>query len=240
VRLAEEATVVDLLSDGRLDLGLGAGYRVPEYELYGADPTKRYKTTDERARELRRIWDGGLITPAPVQKRIPIWMGYLGPQGARRAGLLGEHLLSVDPNLWGPYRQGLVDGGHDPATARMAGGIIGWITEDPEGTWPIVSKQLAYKFDSYRRHTVEGTTKPVPKPVDPEKLRRRDPGAGLLRYFMHTTPEDAAARIKEYVGDEAPVEAVHIVAPLAGMPETMVLHHVQTICTRLAPLLAEA
>ena len=36
VRLAEEAALVDLISNGRLDIGLGAGYRKPEYDLYGA------------------------------------------------------------------------------------------------------------------------------------------------------------------------------------------------------------
>ena len=40
--LAEEAAMVDIVSGGRLDLGLGAGYRLPEYELYGKDMARRY------------------------------------------------------------------------------------------------------------------------------------------------------------------------------------------------------
>src|SRR5689334_13601790 len=93
VEIAEQAAVVDLISDGRLDLGIGAGYRLPEYELYGKGMGKRYAVTDEMARELRRLWGEGGVTPAPVQRRLPVWMGYQGPQGARRAGLLGEYLL---------------------------------------------------------------------------------------------------------------------------------------------------
>ena len=47
-----------------------------------------------------------------------------------------------------------------------------------------------------------------------------------------------AARLRAYVGD-APVETVFFWASVSGMPEVMVARHVRTICTRVAPLLAE-
>ncbi|MHB8463230.1 MAG: LLM class flavin-dependent oxidoreductase [Acidimicrobiales bacterium] len=236
VGIAEETAVVDIISAGRVDLGLGAGYRVPEYELFGADLSHRYTTTDQRVQELRRIWSEGRVTPAPVQDRVPIWLGYQGPQGARRAGLLGESLLTASAASWGPYREGLIEGGHDPATARMAGAVMAWISDDPDADWPVVSKHVGYQLDSYRRHMVEGTDQPTPKPVDPDKLREREVGQ-LLGYFLHATPEDAATRIREYTGD-APVETVFIFVSIGGMPEPLVARHVQTICSRLAPLLA--
>jgi alkanesulfonate monooxygenase SsuD/methylene tetrahydromethanopterin reductase-like flavin-dependent oxidoreductase (luciferase family) len=236
VQIAEEATVVDILSGGRLDLGVGAGYRLPEYELYGADSKRRYTTTDNRVRELRQLWDKGDVTPPPVQDPLPIWMGYLGPKGARRAGLLGERLLSPDARLWEPYRNGLVEGGHDLEQARMGGGIQGFVSDDPEADWPIVAKHLAYQLDSYRRYMVEGTDRPLPKPVDPDKLRSRDIGA-VLGSFLFGTPAEVADRVIEHTAG-APVETVFLFASLAGMPEDMVARHVQTICGQLAPLLA--
>jgi alkanesulfonate monooxygenase SsuD/methylene tetrahydromethanopterin reductase-like flavin-dependent oxidoreductase (luciferase family) len=235
VQTAEEATVVDILSGGRVDLGLGAGYRVPEYELYGADIGRRYTTTDNRVRELRRLWAEGRLTPPPVQDRLPIWLGYLGPKGARRAGRLGEYLLSPDARLWAPYRDGLTEGGHQPSDARMGGGVQGFVSEDPEADWPTVSKHLAYQLDSYRRYMVEGTDQPVPKPVDPDRLRSREMGQ-VLGSFVFGTPEEVASRIKEHTAG-APVEIIFLFASLAGMPEDMVARHVQTICGKLAPLL---
>ena len=86
VQIAEEATVVDILSGGRLDLGLGAGYRIPEFALYGADIEQRYITLDSRIAELRAIWRAGKVTPPPVQSPLPLWLGYQGPKGAKRAG----------------------------------------------------------------------------------------------------------------------------------------------------------
>lgn len=236
VELAEQAAIVDIISGGRLDLGMGAGYRVPEFELFGADLSKRYGATDGCARELRALWQR--ITPRPVQERLPIWMGYQGPKGARRAGILGEGLLSASSHLWPEYRAALVEAGHDPATGRMAGGVNGWVTDDPEGDWPLVSKHVAAQLDSYRSHMVEGTDQPIPRPVDVERLRSRPSRGAALDSIMYGTPEEVAARIEAQTAG-APVEEVFLWASLAGMPEEFVANGIQTICGRLAPLLAD-
>jgi len=235
VEIAEQAAIVDIISAGRLDLGLGAGYRVPEFELYGVDPRRRYRDNDAGAREVRRLWDEGVVTPGPVQDRLPIWMGYQGPKGARRAGLLGEGLLSLDARIYPHYHDGLIAGGHDQNLAKMSGGLQSWLSEDPEADWPLVSRHVAYQTDSYLRHMVEGTEAPVPAPVDPDKLRRRDPRQPL-GYFHFGTPEDVAAKVRAFVAD-APVHTAFFWASLGGMPEKEVARQVELICTRLAPLL---
>jgi alkanesulfonate monooxygenase SsuD/methylene tetrahydromethanopterin reductase-like flavin-dependent oxidoreductase (luciferase family) len=233
--LAEQAAIVDLVSDGRLDLGIGAGYRIPEYALYGADFAARYRTNDARAQELRRLWEE--LTPRPVQERIPIWMGYQGPRGARRAGLLGEGLLSPDATLWPAYRDGLSEAGHNRALGRMAGAVNGWVTDDPDRDWPVVARHVSAQFDSYRRYMVEGTGRPVPKPIDPDKVRSRASARGPLNRFVYGTPDDVAADIRAST-DGAPVETVFLWASIAGMSEAMAVRHVQMLCNELAPRLA--
>jgi alkanesulfonate monooxygenase SsuD/methylene tetrahydromethanopterin reductase-like flavin-dependent oxidoreductase (luciferase family) len=233
--IAEQSALVDVISGGRLDLGLGAGYRVPEYDLYGVSAHGRYAATDAMVREVRRLHAKGGVTPGPVQDPLPTWLGYMGPQGARRAGLLGAPLLTANGASWQPYRNALVEAGHDAASGRMAGGIQAWVTDDPERDWPRVRAHLAYQQDSYRRHMVEGTDQPIPPPIDPNKLIGREP-RGPLGYFWFGTPEDIAERIRSYVGD-APVETVFLWASVGGMPEELVAEHVTTVCTRLAPLL---
>jgi alkanesulfonate monooxygenase SsuD/methylene tetrahydromethanopterin reductase-like flavin-dependent oxidoreductase (luciferase family) len=235
IELAEQAAIVDIISGGRLELGLGAGYRVPEYELYGADISKRYSATDSRVREIRRLWDGSAVTPRPIQSRVPIWLGYQGPQGARRAGLLGEYLMSPDPASYPPYRDALVEAGHDPQRARMGGGIQSWVTNDPEGDWPVVAKHLGYQIDSYLRHMVAGTDNPPPRPVDPDKLRTRDP-RGPLGYVYYGTPEEVAGKILAYTAG-APVDTVYLWASIGGMAEDVVAQQVRLVCNELAPLL---
>ncbi|GAA2409549.1 LLM class flavin-dependent oxidoreductase [Actinomadura vinacea] len=234
-QLAEEAAIVDLISDGRLDLGLGAGYRTPEYDLFGAELKERYRTLDAQVGELRRFWGEGEVTPAPVQADLPIWLGYQGPKGARRAGRLGECLLTANAESWPHYRDGLAEGGHDPRGARMAGGIEAFVTDDPERDWHAVAPHVTYQFDSYRRYMVEGTGRPVPRPVDPDKLRSRS-SRGPLTSFLFDTPENVAAHVREFAG-EAPVETVWFGASVAGLSEEMVARHVEVICKRLRPLL---
>ncbi len=238
VEIAEQVAVVDLVSNGRVELGLGAGYRVPEFELFGVDLAERYRITDARVAELRAIWGAGRVTPAPVQPRIPIWLGYQGPKGARRAGTMGEGLLSATAALAGPYADGLREGGHDPASGRMAGSFQGFVTEDPDRDWPVVSRHLAYQLDSYRRYLVEGTGVPVPKPVDPERVRARDSDSPLAS-FVYGTPDDVAHSIRTRTAG-APVETVFFWVSIGAMSEAMSLQHVQTLCTQLAPRLAIA
>jgi alkanesulfonate monooxygenase SsuD/methylene tetrahydromethanopterin reductase-like flavin-dependent oxidoreductase (luciferase family) len=236
--IAEQGATVDLLSGGRLDLGVGAGYRVPEFELFGVSLQGKYARTDETVRQLRRLWGPDGVRPRPVQDSLPIWLGYQGPQGARRAGLLGERLLSADPSLWQPYRDALIEAGHPQSRGIMAGGIGAWASEDPERDWPSVSEHLAYQLNSYRRHMVEGTGRPPPKPVNLDKTVNATDMAPLAS-FIYGTPEHVAERIRSATAG-APVDTVFLWASIGGMPEDVVMRNIETICTRVAPLLDDA
>jgi alkanesulfonate monooxygenase SsuD/methylene tetrahydromethanopterin reductase-like flavin-dependent oxidoreductase (luciferase family) len=233
--IAEQSVVVDLVSDGRLDLGLGTGYRVPEFELFDASLTARYRQTDDTVVRLRELLGPDGVRPRPVQDPLPIWLGYQGPQGARRAGLLGTPLLSADASLWEPYSGGLVEAGHAPSAGVMGGGFQGWASEDPERDWPMVSEHLAYQLDSYRKHMVEGTDSPPPKPVDVERLVH-SPRSGPLGAFAFGTPEQVADGVLAYTAG-APVRTVFFWASIGGMSEDAVMRNIETICTRVAPLL---
>lgn len=235
VEIAEQSAAIDLISGGRFDLGIGAGYRVPEFELFDASLADRYRRTDQTARRLRDLWGPGGVRPRPVQDRLPIWMGYLGPKGARRAGLLGERLLSADAALWPDYSAGLAEAGHSLDVAEMAGGFSAWASEDPERDWPVVSELLADRIDSYARHTFEGTGLAAPDPVDIAQVVN-SPNVGANTSIAYGTPEFIAERVLAYTAG-APVRTVILWATIAGMDEKTVLRNVETLCTRVAPLL---
>jgi len=195
--VAEEAAVIDQLSGGRLELGIGAGYSVPEYELYNADIAKRYGLTDAAVAEIRRLLDDGIVTPPAAQNPFPLWLGYQGPQGAKRAGRLGVGLLSLDRSLLDPYREGLVEGGHDPATARTGGMLDIIVADDPEEAFERILPHYAHQLNSYRAAAVAGSGRDAPKEITVEKLRGGAAQKGQIPGLRVLTPTDAVSAIRE-------------------------------------------
>jgi probable F420-dependent oxidoreductase len=87
--VAKQAAAVDVLSGGRLRLGVGVGWNAVEFEALGEDFTRRGRRIEEQVEVLRALWTKELVTfagrehriadaglnPLPVQRPIPIWMG---------------------------------------------------------------------------------------------------------------------------------------------------------------------
>ncbi|MCU1457858.1 MAG: luxA [Actinomycetia bacterium] len=231
VHIVEEAAVVDLVSGGRLELGFGAGYREVEYAAFGADMRQRMALTDAAVRDVRDLLASGRVTPAPVQRPIPIWLGYQGPRGARAAGRLGVGLLSLRPELLEPYREGLVEGGHDPGAARMGGVIDLIVADDPDAAVERLLPHLAYQQESYRSsHAPDGSG----TPITADSLRARLRERGSLPGFAVLTPDDAIARVLQRTAD-LPVEHVYFWASIAGMPDDLADRHVELLLSRVAP-----
>jgi len=235
VQIAEEAAIVDLLSNGRLDLGLGAGYVRPEFEAYGADLATRFEICDERIREVSRLLEQEGVTPPPVQRPFPIWAGYMGPIGARRAGRLGVGLLSLDRALHAPYLEGLAEAGHPKSSARMAGVQYFLLSDDPERDFERVLPFLAHQLNSYRRGGVAGTGKTA-RELTLDDVRRR-PGSGPLSALKVCTPAEAAGLLRENSAGLPAVEC-YLWASIGGMPDDMVERQLDLCARELRPLLA--
>jgi alkanesulfonate monooxygenase SsuD/methylene tetrahydromethanopterin reductase-like flavin-dependent oxidoreductase (luciferase family) len=233
--VAEEAAVVDQISGGRLQLGIGAGYSPREYELYDKDLSRRYGLTDAAVAEIRRLLDDGVVTPPPAQRPFPLWLGYQGPQGARRAGRLGVGLLSLDRRLLEPYREGLREGGHDPASARTGGMLDIVVADDPEAALQRILPHYLHQANTYAECAVAGTDV-EPRVLTAEKVMGRSSAPGQVPGLRVTTPADAVTAIREAT-DGAPVEHAYLWASVAGMPGDLVDRHVELLCTEVAPAL---
>jgi alkanesulfonate monooxygenase SsuD/methylene tetrahydromethanopterin reductase-like flavin-dependent oxidoreductase (luciferase family) len=100
--VAKQAAVIDRLSGGRLDLGLGIGWDVEDYKLLSARWPKRGKKFERQIRKIRRVWrqakkataEQGQPGPAPMQKPLPpIWIGGQAPRAIERAVELGDGFI---------------------------------------------------------------------------------------------------------------------------------------------------
>lgn len=226
--LAEEAAVVDLLSSGRLELGLGAGNRFAEFDMFGATWESRTNAAAACAEQVRAASLDPTVTPRPVQQPIPIWMGYGGPRGARLAGELGAGLLSLDRRLLEPYARAYVGDGEP----RMSGLVSAYASADPDREWARVGQLHADQWNSYLRHARDGTELPASPPTDPQRARTRGLRPSGLGFG---TAEEMAGMIVDHVR-EIPVDTILLWAGLPGQDEAEMSAHIRLTLDELAPL----
>lgn len=100
--VAKQAAVIDRLSGGRLDLGVGIGAREDDYKVFNARFAGRGKKVERQIRKIRRVWraakkadvEQGVLGPAPMQKPLPpIWIGGKAPRAQQRAVELADGFI---------------------------------------------------------------------------------------------------------------------------------------------------
>jgi probable F420-dependent oxidoreductase len=143
VLVAKQAAEVDLLSRGRLRLGVGLGWNAVEYEALGEDFSTRGKRSEEQVEVMRRLWTeetvtyrgtyhtvtGAGLAPLPIQRPIPLWFGASSPRACRRAGRLGDGwfpMVGPGPKLEQALQaveQAAMEAGRDPTQIAMEGRV---------------------------------------------------------------------------------------------------------------------
>jgi probable F420-dependent oxidoreductase len=151
--VAKQAAAVDVLSGGRLRLGVGVGWNPVEFEALGEDFTKRGRRIEEQVEVLRALWTRELVTfagrehritdaglnPLPVQRPIPIWMGGESEVVQRRMARLADGWMphfragaagqaAID-RMHGMVR----DAGRDPKAFGLEGRMT--LSQIPEADW---------------------------------------------------------------------------------------------------------
>jgi probable F420-dependent oxidoreductase len=109
--VAKQAAEVDVLSGGRLRLGVGIGWNTVEYEALGEDFSTRGARIEEQIEVMRLLWtrevvsyegkyhriDEAGINPLPVQRPIPVWMGARADVGLRRTARVADGWFPLGP-----------------------------------------------------------------------------------------------------------------------------------------------
>ena len=185
-KLAEDTAVTQILSGGRLELGIGAGYRASEFETFARSLEDRWQRMGETIEFLRKAWQGAPfqwdgrtchITPVPAPAPPPILLGGSSPAAARRAARIADGWLPpLDPNLWHPYREEcLTLGQADPGPYPAQGPIFLWVSDDPESAWATLMPHVLHQLDSYSRWTREAFGKPAgpyAEAMTPERIKK--------------------------------------------------------------------
>jgi len=173
--VAKAAASVDVLSNGRHDLGLGIGWLPEEFTLTGGEMSGRGARTAEFLDVLRHLWAGrvsgfsgehytvpaGHFAPVPVQRPgPPILLGGMAPQALQRVGRLGDGWVTSSRTDLTRIEDGIAvvkraaeEAGRDPGQIRViCRGVVRWgaPVTIPEGGGRL---PLSGSFDQIRADT---------------------------------------------------------------------------------------
>jgi len=222
VRVAEDAAVVDLISGGRLILGMGLGYRPEEFGGFGRSLSERRGRMEESIEILNKSWgdepftfdgkyyklDNVSVTPKPVQRPIPIWIGAFTEPAIRRAARIGAPLyvpaigiIPIVKYLFDMHSSLLKEYGRDPDDFEKPLVREIYISDQKsDKIWEKIKENVTYTAKGYASW---GSM------VDREGNLLSDPNAPILYDLAREqsiigTPEECIETIKRYL-DELPV-----------------------------------
>ncbi|HKA53441.1 MAG TPA: LLM class flavin-dependent oxidoreductase [Candidatus Binatia bacterium] len=217
LRVAEDAATIDILSDGRFDLGVGKGYRVNEFTSFGLPREQRNAMLEEGLEVIRRAWTEECfsfagryyqltdvrLSPRPVQKpHPPIWIGARGKKAIERAARMGFHLMGTgEVEQQRDYDRALKQHGRDPKDFFLAQLRWVYVAESREKAWDAVGEHMHYLFTSAFPLLQQAGDLPADRamsqPPSLEQLRTLDPtipgGVPVVG-----TPEDCVRAIERY------------------------------------------
>ena len=189
LRVAEDAATVDVISGGRLDLGVGLGYRLAEFAAMGIPAKQRGRRMDEALAVLRQSWESRSlafqgefysygevdVTPKPVQQPMPLWVGGISEAAARRAARLGTGFIAGAGIDYIPAYLA-----ECARARRTAGGIVKGlpvhaVSEDPEAAWARIGPHLHYQRRRYVEWLNEAGTEVWPAPASIDDIRTVEP-----------------------------------------------------------------
>ncbi|HJN51496.1 MAG: LLM class F420-dependent oxidoreductase [Pseudomonadales bacterium] len=145
---AKQIATLDVMSAGRILIGIGVGWLKEEFDALGAEFSTRAARTDEYVAAMRVLWSdeaptfkgefvqfrGAYCRPQPVNGTVPIIVGGHSKAAARRAGRLGDGFFPArgfNPELLQLARDTAVEHGRDPATLEITASLPADLADIP-------------------------------------------------------------------------------------------------------------
>jgi alkanesulfonate monooxygenase SsuD/methylene tetrahydromethanopterin reductase-like flavin-dependent oxidoreductase (luciferase family) len=220
LRLAEEAATVDLLSGGRLVLGVGQGYAEREFAAFGVSRRDRGQLLDDGVAALRSALSTGRVgelpvTPSPLRE-VPLYVGGVTEAGLRRAARLGDGVIiycATPADL--RARRSLLDA-VAPETPLICTSVL-HVAESADQAWAEAEPGIAYLEGQ-----ISGYAQRAESPVSP----RED--------YLVGTPTEVATRLKD-LQEELRFEHFAHWARLPGLSHVRALESLRLFANEVVP-----
>jgi len=246
VRLAEDIAVVDIISGGRFELGVGVGFKLEEFESFGVPFKERGSRTNESLEIIRRVLAGESVTlkseffdlknvkvtPEPIQKpHPPIWLGGFTQAALRRAVRYGDGFTVPEANrdVYDRYVAELKKENRLIDDIRFASGF--WcliVSNDPEKTFAEAADHIIYQANNYSAWLSAAGLQPLSVYLrDREQLRQ----SGLLKVVE---PETAITMIRDFINN-VPLTHYYSWTLPPGLPPRWAQPHLELFASKVIP-----
>jgi probable F420-dependent oxidoreductase len=246
VRLAEDIAVVDVISSGRFELGVGVGFKHEEFESFGVPFKQRGARTNQSLEIIRRLLSGetvtfkseffdfnnAKVTPEPIQKpHPPVWLGGFTPPALRRAARYGDGFTvpGATREVYDQYVAELKKWNRPTGNIRFASAV--WclvVSDDPERTFAEAADHVIYQANDYSKWLSAAGLNPLSEQLrNHEQLRK----SGLLQVV---TPDAAVEMIRAFA-DAVPITHFYSWTLPPGLPPRWAQAHLELFASKVIP-----
>ncbi len=248
--VAEDATVLDIMSRGRFVLGVGLGYRREEFAAFNVPFEERAARFEEALGLVRRLMTERGVThpgpyfpmedvtlmPRPVQNPCPpIWVAAKLPAAIRRAARMGNAWfadpvtpLKVLKERKQVYLDALAETGKDASQVEFPLRREAYVAEESERAWEEAREPMLYNYQEYLDwgHLVDDEGRPVKRGAEAmENLRRR---------FIVGSPSDCIRQIRRYQ-EELGTTSIHFRIQFPGLDHDKILNSIRLLGEEVLP-----
>ena len=214
LRVAEDVAVIDIMSGGRFDFGVGVGSQFEEFRTFRIDPNERVGRTWEAIDLIERCFkqDGTFshkgkyfdlpeitFTTKPVQTSMPIWWGGAGPKNLARAAERGYHLMAGGTKEQSDaFDAALRAAGRNPADHMIGPMTFTCIADTEEQAWEASLEGIHYFINFYTlRRNLEGNLPGPDAEITREMIRRNNLTVGGHWALAVGTPDQVARHFEK-------------------------------------------
>lgn len=246
VRFATDCSVLDILANGRIEMGLAIGYRRRETAAFGIDFSKRGRMFDEWLDIVTRLWmgetvshdssfyrfDRAQIMPPPPRGRIPLFLGGFADKTVDRIVKFGDGYLGTE-EVCIAYVNKLRELGRDTSQAKVRiTGVNTVVADDPEAAMAELAPYFLHVNNSYGEWFLEDKVHDdghAMQPMDLETYKK----SGALQIL---TPEAAISMFRQLQA-KIPMDHYMMSMPV-GLPADRFVHYAETFANKVIPAFA--
>ncbi len=240
IQVAEDYALLDVLSNGRVNLGMGSGYLPHEFSGFNVDGKDKALRFNDALAVIEKAWTGERFSHEgdyyqysdvkleviPKQKEVPLWIGALSDRGSSFVGKMGYNIMGVPyvasssieelGGIIANYKKNYKEAGHDVSKVKVPLALHTFVAETREEAERISKKHVNLYLD----------TRQYGRSAQFEDLEARE-------QLLIGSPEDVIARIKKY--QEAGCEHIMMLMNFGGIPHEEVMKSLELIAKKVMP-----